>query len=107
MLSKNEFVQAINRLKAMDEKEHSIYKATDGAFSLSEIEEYSELFTNYVRLLELSMDVEPDQQYGSDISYFIYELNYGEKWTPNSVTVDGESIDISTAEKLYEYLLTI
>lgn len=105
MLSKQEFVRAINKLTAMDEKEHSIYKASDGAFSFSEIKEYSELFTNYVRLLELSMNIDPDQEkYGSDISYFIYELNYGEKWTPTSITIDGKSIDISTPEKLYDYL---
>ena len=105
MLSKKEFVRAIEILKAMDEKEHSIYKASNGAINFSEIDEYSELFTNYVRLLELSMGIEPNKEiYGSDISYFIYEINYGKDWTPDSVTEDGVSIDISTAEKLYDFL---
>ena len=105
MLSKKEFVRAINILKAMDEKERDIYSASDGAFNFSDINEYSKLFTNYVRLLELSMGIEPDKEiYGSDISYFIYELNYGKDWTPDSVTDNGESIDISTAEKLYDFL---
>ena len=41
-----------------------------------------------------------------DISYFIYELDYGRKYKPGYITyADGQEIDFSTAEKLYDYFL--
>lgn len=47
-----------------------------------------------------------NEEYDSDIGYFIYDLNYGKNWTETSLTeLDGTPIDISTAEKLYDYLI--
>lgn len=41
----------------------------------------------------------------SDIEFFIYDLNYGTEWTKESITnKNGDYIDISTEEKLYNYL---
>ena len=43
---------------------------------------------------------------GEDISYFINELDYGRKYKAGCVTeVDGNIIDLSTAGKLYAYLV--
>lgn len=40
-----------------------------------------------------------------DIDYFIYELDYGRKYERGMITdKNGEDIDFSTAEKLYDYL---
>ena len=40
------------------------------------------------------------------IQYFIYELNFGEsKYAVEAITVDGKTYDLSTAEKLYDYIL--
>jgi hypothetical protein len=39
------------------------------------------------------------------ISYFIYELDFDEKYKDGCVTFDGKNIDISTAGKLYDYLV--
>ena len=42
---------------------------------------------------------------GEDISYFIYELDYGRDYEEGCITdQDGNNIDFSTAEKLYDYL---
>ena len=41
-----------------------------------------------------------------NISYFIYELDYGKKYKDGYVQDGkGNNIDISTAEKLYDYLI--
>lgn len=43
---------------------------------------------------------------GDTISYFCFELDYGRKWKPGVITEnDGIDIDISTPEKLYDYLV--
>lgn len=54
-----------------------------------------------VQLLEKIM-----RDRGKDISYFIYELDYGKEYKPGCVEDESEIIDISTAEKLYEFLGT-
>lgn len=46
-----------------------------------------------------------DRDTFSDIQYFIYDLDFGKDWTEHHMhDQDGKSIDISTSEKLYDYL---
>lgn len=41
------------------------------------------------------------------ISYFCFELDYGRKWKSGMISEkNGADIDISTPEKLYEYLIS-
>lgn len=106
MLSKETFVEAIEKLHKLNNAEQDLYDATDGAMQLLEWTPYSDVIDMYVRMLEEAMDAEVDDLFGSDISYFIYDLEYGKKWTETSITdADGKPIDISTAEKLYDFLV--
>ena len=41
---------------------------------------------------------------GEDISYFIYELDYGRDYEPGYVTDDNGIVDMGTPEALYELL---
>ena len=57
--------------------------------------------SSVIDLLEILMD---DQ--AEDISYFIYELDYGRKYEPGMITDENDKdIDFSTTEKLYDYLV--
>jgi hypothetical protein len=105
MISKEEFVKVINALKNADDLDNLLYNKTNRAISLFELEEYSGLQNAIVFLLEKMFNLEVDSRFGSDISYFIYDLEFGKNWTSNSITIDGVSIDISTPEKLYDYLI--
>ena len=40
-----------------------------------------------------------------NISYFIYELDYGKRFELGDVMDEERQIDIGTAEKLYDYLV--
>lgn len=40
-----------------------------------------------------------------NIEYFIYELDFGKRYVPGMIISDGENIDLSTADKLYDYLI--
>lgn len=56
-----------------------------------------------LKLLKISFE---DNNKDSWIEYFCYELKFGEKYYPGCVkSVNGENIDISSAEKLYEFLI--
>ncbi len=109
MLSKEEFVNIIDTLRKYDEREEKLCKAMNEISPDFIVDFYplSEYKTIIIRLLEKEMNAEQlDEVYGSDIQYFIYDLDYGIKWKPDSIIgKDGTSIDISTAEKLYDYLL--
>ena len=54
----------------------------------------------------IGIEYNRDPHIGDDIQYFIYDLNFGEsKGAAEAVIVDGKTYDMSTAEKLYDYIL--
>jgi len=43
----------------------------------------------------------------NDISYFVYELDYGKNYKPGMITeANGDIVDLSCADKLYDYLVS-
>ena len=105
MISKEKFVEIINRLKNYNELQDKI----DNLFK-DNIENRERDFINagsicighesvVVYLLEKIFDTDM-------ISYFIYELDYGEKHKAGCVLDENmNEIDLSTAEKMYDYLV--
>ncbi len=106
MLSKEEFVDAVNRLKDANDL---VCKVNDLFTNSRENVECD--FCNgaalqiaheslVIKLLEKIMD-DP----ANNITYFIYELDYGREYKPGYVKDEaGNSVDFSTAEALYDYL---
>jgi hypothetical protein len=85
-------------------------KTSQYAISLFEISSLSTLLTKYLNLLadvlysskQSKMALEEIQDW---IFYFVYEIDYGKEWTDETCSeADGTVIDISTSEKLYDYL---
>ena len=105
MISKEKFIEIINRLRNYNDLQNKI----DGLFK-ENIDNKEKDFINagsicighesvVVYLLENMFDTDM-------ISYFIYELDYGEKYTKGCVLdANVNEIDLSTAEKLYDYLI--
>lgn len=103
MLEKKDFLKYMSQIetaiKFQDEMNDICKKY--GYFSIAE---YPDCIDLSVTLLEKLMNLEPNDEYGTDISYFIFELNFGKDWEPGSVTCDGEDIDFSSSEKLYDFI---
>ena len=104
MISKETFVKAINTIKTYHEVENllidTIEKVTEGVqpggfFTLG----YEDIL---ISVLDEAFGIQ-DEEYPV-IDFFIYVLDFGKKWRPESLEVDGVAIDISTPEKLYDYL---
>ena len=105
MISKEKFVEIINRLRDYNDLQNKI----DDLFK-DNIDNRERDFINagsicighesvVVYLLENMFDTDM-------ISYFIYELNYGEDYTEGCVLDENmNNIDLSTSEKLYDYLI--
>ena len=105
MISKEKFVEIINRLKSYTELQNKINDLFRDNIDNKEMD-----FINagsicighesvVVYLLERMFDTDM-------ISYFIYELDYGKKYKAGCVLdANMTEIDLSSAEKLYEYLI--
>ena len=105
MISKEKFIEIINRLRNYNDLQNKI----DGLFK-ENIDNKEMDFVNagsicighesvVVYLLEKIFDTDM-------ISYFIYELDYGKKYKAGCVLDENmNEIDLSTAEKMYDYLV--
>lgn len=105
IISKEKFVEIINRLRDYNDLQDKI----DDLFK-EYIDNKEADFMNagsicighesvVIYLLEKMFDTD-------SISYFIYELKYGEKYEKGCVVDENmNEIDLSTAEKLYDYLI--
>lgn len=106
-ITKEDFVYYIDTLKQI---RNASDRLNDALASYDETADFGG-FTNF-RVLILVEDLlnnlfklERDEYGYTTISYFIEELNFGEDWGPECFQeADGTPIDISTSEKLYDYL---
>jgi len=101
MITKDNFIRFISAIKTQHERDVKFSDAMKEAFIdfqgwynneevLSVIEEY---------LIDIFNDK------GEWIPYFIYDLDFGKEWTKDCCSSDGKSIDISTVDKLYDFLI--
>ena len=103
MISKETFFKALDFIKARREAEDRINDAYYTEFNCSPFLAYSKYEAAYIDLLCDAMSDGYDAT--CDISYFIYDLEFGEKYTYGCVTEeDGTVVDCSTADALYDYI---
>ena len=100
MISKKDFILAINQLRQHQQRIEMINDAFDTVIDFDTLDDL------VVSLLEKLMNLEPDEVYGTTLSWWIWELDFGRKWKEYPLVVDGEQIDLSTTEKLYDFLTT-
>lgn len=109
MISKNKFVEIINRLKATNDTVEQINDILRNCRDTIEAD-----FTQGSSLMICHQDLVIDllnEIFDGDetISWWIYDLEYGTRFTIGCMSYvrDGEIIkpDLSTPEKLYDYLV--
>ena len=55
--------------------------------------------------LEDLLDIERNDLYGTDIDYYMWELDFGEKWEPGTITdSEGNDIPLRNSEDLWELI---
>ena len=111
MISKEKFVEYINFIKSLDDKESKLQDGLQACFGKENVGcifVFNEVVPKMIEMLCDLMGIKynVDTHIGDDIQYFIYELNFGEsKGAAEAITVDGKTYDLSTAKKLYDYIL--
>ena len=109
MINKKKFVEIINKLKATNDFVNNV---NDGAKNLREILDPSFIdFFEFGSLIiahnDIVIELLEDMFHDSDmINWWINEIDFGRKYEKGSVSeADGTIIDVSTAEKLYDFLV--
>lgn len=104
MLNKKEFINIINHLKEKKQFTNEIDNVTrkyNNGYSLElfEIADFVSFEDDLIKVLE--------NMFNTDlISWWIYEMKYGKEFKiGNLVEQNGDKPDISTADKLYDYLV--
>lgn len=106
-LTKEQFVEYVGRIKATCDKDDMFSGAIEKACNddCYVIGLYGAECSTMVDLLSFAMGLEVGTYSGNMIEYFIYDLNFGKDYKEGCVSeIDGASIDISTVEKLYDYI---
>ena len=56
------------------------------------------------KLLEILQTFFPPKDGDCRIEYFMYELDFGRRWEPGKVTINGVDVPLKTSEELYSLL---
>ena len=106
-ISKEEFIRIIKRLEETEMTKNKINKIIKESTDciISDFTNAGSLMICHedivVELLEIMLDG------GDTISWWIYDLEYGKKYEDGCITEkDGTIIDLSTVEKLYDFLIS-
>jgi hypothetical protein len=103
-ISKEDFVKALNRVRDDWDNGCNIHKALHN-LGVDVNDNRVGLIDTYLELLARLVSEEHYLNVLGDIEFFCYELDFGRNWTTDSLTYkDGTSIDISSADKLYDFL---
>lgn len=104
-ITKEIFVEILKNIQNQSEHDDKCNEA----FKIILPETFGGYYNNsfiHSSLLYLLKTAFGDNHRDSWIDYFIYELEFGEKYKDGCATnKDGSNIDLSTSEKLYEFLI--
>ncbi len=102
-LNKKEFCSAVKLYQRMYDEESYIIDA------LGIVPEWkpSEWLTAYYNFLSDMCDFDENEYEnpgGTALDYYCFELDFGRKWRPGMVTVNGSYVKLQTPEDLWSYL---
>lgn len=105
MISKKKFVEIINRLKSYSElqdKINDLFKEHIDNKEMDFMNAGSICVSHEIIVLDLLRDIFNDYDI---ISWWIYECKYGTDFSLGDLIDNGKEIDLTTVEKLYDYLV--
>ena len=105
IISKEKFVEIINRLRDyndLQDKIDDLFKENIDNKEADFMNAGSICIGHETIVVKLLENIFNDKD---TISWWIYECNYGRDFSLGDLEVDGIEIDLSTAEKLYDYLI--
>ena len=105
IISKDKFVEIINRLKNynnLQDKINDLFKENIDNKEMDFMNAGSICIGHETIAVKLLENIFNDKD---TISWWLYECNYGRDFSLGDLEINGVEIDLSTAEKLYDYLI--
>ena len=100
LIDKEIFIDAVKTLKEMNDTEIQIFET----LKIEPEWVCGEWIYSYFKLIQKIIKPYDESDW---LGYFCYELNFGERWKPGTITEeDGIDIKLQTPEDLYEVLKT-
>lgn len=104
MITKMQFVDIINKLKEVND---FVNETNERARKLSDavMSDFFNAQSLSISHEDIVVELLEDMFNDSDlIGWWLYELDYGRKFKMGDLVDNGVEIDLSTSEKLYDYL---
>lgn len=101
-IDKKTFIDSINALIHLHEWLDAAYNIGINIHECSCITEIEACLFDLLLKCCNDLDINPDIY--SDISYFLYDLDGGKVWHEGCLTIEGKDINLSTVDKLWEYI---
>lgn len=107
MISKELFIQTVEFMQEQDNKQSKLCEALEDmalGFRCDALV-YCGYNTQMVNLLHAGLNLPENSE---TLEYWLWDLDFGRQYKPSCFTDENNKpIDISTVDKLYDYLITI
>lgn len=103
MITKKLYIDCVNSISNWLDFEDKLYSMTNGSLYLSNFEYLQELVNKFEELLEYCTKDKVTREYGSNLSYFLCELDSGKKYVDGCITdSEGNNISCKSPEELWD-----
>ena len=108
MITKELFIRCLKNLKAYSEKEQVMYDSSDGVLNLIEFKELQDTITSFIDLLAYCLKCEEIPQVGTDLDYFIYDMEFGKNFDKYHIQRSDEDkpVPMRTIEEAWDYFVS-
>lgn len=94
--------------KAVDSIEkywRMLEKISDFGLNIYECEDFTAIADRFSDFLSELLELERNDVFGDDIQYYMIELDFGKKWQPGMVTLDGKDMKLQNSQDLWDLIV--
>lgn len=101
MITKEVFCKAIRAIQDYSDRLRRIDDTCDVYISDGPMAHIMDSFADFI---VAALDLPEVDYIGNDVFYFCWELDFGRKWEPGAVKIDGVDFILDTPEQLWELI---
>jgi len=107
VISRDDFIFYMDNMMKQSELDSSISGMISNAFDgHCGLYNNSRLWDSLIKILQKTLETDLVKFSDGWIEWFIYEKDFGRTFNPGDATSNGEELDLSTAGKLYDFLIS-
>lgn len=113
MISKESFCSMLRAIQTQDEQDSKngdvLTQLADPELQYHKVVFTTPLVAELLSILKAEFELADDKWVGDEISYFVYELNYGQNENAKDCIIreDGSKVSLTTPEELYDWIMEV